>query len=177
MPCFQDCPRRILHSYIKQTFQLLTNITLDLSQPNDYTIHNTARTHQLFNIVYYKIHRIHTSICKKEGRKSICFHRFMHISPHLCAFLRLGHVSTGQDMQIKLQYGLAYNLCGKIWFLWFAHIFCTFQSTIHWLSLFPYPTLIAVHPLMELGKQTHDHLMLEDQCGFCPWPKCYQVLN
>jgi hypothetical protein len=61
VPCFQDCPRRTLHSYIKQTFQLLTSITLDLSKPNDCTIHNTARSHQLFNIVYYKIHQIHTS--------------------------------------------------------------------------------------------------------------------
>ncbi len=32
-------------------------------------------------------------------------------------------------MQIKLQYRLGYNLCGKIWFLCFAHIFCTLQST------------------------------------------------
>jgi hypothetical protein len=93
MPCFQDCPRRTLHSYIKQTFQLLPNITLDLSQHNDCTIHNTTHCHQLFNIVYYKTHQIHTSNLWTNAKKRVeNLSAFIDscTSHHICAHFQDG---------------------------------------------------------------------------------------
>jgi hypothetical protein len=126
-------------TFLHQTFQLLDNIQSLAAQwlynPYNHPLSPIIQYHALQNPL--DSHKQLVNKCKKEGRKSTYFHRFTHISPHLCIFLRLGHVSIGQDMQIKLQYGLGYNLCDKIWFLSFAHILCTFQSTLYWLSLYP----------------------------------------
>jgi hypothetical protein len=151
-PCFHDCQTRTLHSYIKH---FNYSLTFNLLEPNGCTIHTTTPCHQLFNIMHYKTHWIHTSNLWTNGKKRVeNLHAFIdsHTSHHICAYFK--------DWAMCLLVRICKSSCNMGWaitcvarYVFFSlPIYCAHFKVPCIGSVYTPPILSALHPVMEPRK-------------------------